>query len=438
MLWMEPPQKAQTWSSWIGDIMKKTSKKDSKAPMSKPADEWETPSKEEKLAFLAFLGECFGTDLDIPADRAEELADLMVTCFMPVVAQMTSKRPVGLNEIKKVLSLGRLVIGQVDKTEHDLESDPDNALVDLTDSPLPEKQRFLRTMRSISSSGFFEKAEDDEAELDHVIKIFAGLAAAGGRKPRSLDELATVITAAHELGRPLFEAHQSAFDQLLQLPSMDGALSGKEGEAIVQQMTEGFAEVLRKQMEELDLDRMAGREDCKDPKSLGTMLGSVMNQMMKSAMGDMQKTFESTIHAGLDAKLEGIQSQLGELCQSQERLEEIQDQLAQLTAASRRQEEFGDVPPMPTVDQTSASKKEYTVDRERITATVDPVLFELFHQERRARGVTVSRMLDILLWQRYEKPKLSFEIKVDEAPLSGPRETTAGKGGLEKGGSRNE
>ncbi len=119
------------------------------------------------------------------------------------------------------------------------------------------------------------------------------------------------------------------------------------------------------------------------------------------------------LHADMETRLQEIQDQLSQLSKSQERLEGIQDQLNNLVDAQQKQREFGEVPPLPTVNDASASKKEHVVERERITGTVDPVLFDLFHKERKARGVTVSRMLDIVLWKYYGKPQLSFEIIAD-------------------------
>ncbi|MGO9566199.1 MAG: hypothetical protein ACLP5H_01530 [Desulfomonilaceae bacterium] len=173
-----------------------------------------------------------------------------------------------------------------------------------------------------------------------------------------------------------------------------------------------------------------------DSKTLGAGVGSFINQLIKGIPGETKRVIERSVHEGIDSRLDEIQRQLGQLCGTQEKLEQIQDKLAELTAANQERAQLGEVPPMPVVDETSPSKKEYTVDRERLTGTVDSVLFELFHEERRARGVTVSRMLDIALWQRYDKPRLSFEIKLDGAPFSRSKETKADQGKRKRGRPR--
>lgn len=165
-------------------------------------------------------------------------------------------------------------------------------------------------------------------------------------------------------------------------------------------------------------------------------MGSFMDEIVGELPADIKKVIESTVHEEIDSKLDGIQRQLGQLCGTQEKLEQIQDQLAELMAANEKQTHFEEVPPMPVIDASSPSKKEYTVERERVTGTVDPILFELFHQERRSRGVTVSRMLDIILWQRYEKPKLSFEIKLGETPMPDSTKTIEESGRHERTKSR--
>ncbi|MBM3301596.1 MAG: hypothetical protein FJY85_16815, partial [Deltaproteobacteria bacterium] len=113
-----------------------------------------------------------------------------------------------------------------------------------------------------------------------------------------------------------------------------------------------------------------------------------------------------------------LQKRLGSYADTQDRLEAIHGELSELKAFQEKQEEYKSVPPLPVVDQMSRTGREHLVERERVMGTVDPVLFNLFHNERNARGVTVSRMLDIVLWKYFGKPKLSFQIIDDPSPFS--------------------
>ena len=48
-------------------------------------------------------------------------------------------------------------------------------------------------------------------------------------------------------------------------------------------------------------------------------------------------------------------------------------------------------------------------DYVKITPTVDRVLFDLFDSETKKLKISQGKLLDIILWNWYEKPKLSYE-----------------------------
>jgi len=70
--------------------------------------------------------------------------------------------------------------------------------------------------------------------------------------------------------------------------------------------------------------------------------------------------------------------------------------------------------PAPPMPETVEGTRRHTIPRGKLAGTVDSSLLELFESERKERGFTVSRMLDVVLWTyfsigRSEPPKLSFE-----------------------------
>ena len=72
-------------------------------------------------------------------------------------------------------------------------------------------------------------------------------------------------------------------------------------------------------------------------------------------------------------------------------------------------------PPAPPMPDTVPGTRRHTVQRGKIAGTVDSALLELFESERKERGFSVSRMLDVVLWCYFsigqpEPPKLSFEL----------------------------
>jgi hypothetical protein len=81
----------------------------------------------------------------------------------------------------------------------------------------------------------------------------------------------------------------------------------------------------------------------------------------------------------------------------------------------RTSEGYLPAPPMP---DTVAGTRRHTVQRGKLAGTVDSSLLELFESERKVRGFTVSRMLDVVIWNYFsigktESPRLSFELSQD-------------------------
>ncbi len=68
-----------------------------------------------------------------------------------------------------------------------------------------------------------------------------------------------------------------------------------------------------------------------------------------------------------------------------------------------------DMPPEPrTISGEGRGRKE---DRkyDRITITIDEKLANLFRQEMKVRNLSAGRLMDVILWNRYNKPRLTYE-----------------------------
>jgi hypothetical protein len=46
----------------------------------------------------------------------------------------------------------------------------------------------------------------------------------------------------------------------------------------------------------------------------------------------------------------------------------------------------------------------------KLGATTDAILLERFNREAKDRGISTGRLMDIVLWERYSKPVLSYEM----------------------------
>ncbi|MGO9572571.1 MAG: hypothetical protein ACLP5H_34070 [Desulfomonilaceae bacterium] len=77
--------------------------------------------------------------------------------------------------------------------------------------------------------------------------------------------------------------------------------------------------------------------------------------------------------------------------------------------------------PAPPMPDTVEGTRRHTVPRGKLAGTVDAALLKLFESERKERGFSVSRMLDVIIWNyfaigRPEPPKLSFELSETARP----------------------
>jgi len=72
-----------------------------------------------------------------------------------------------------------------------------------------------------------------------------------------------------------------------------------------------------------------------------------------------------------------------------------------------------ELPPEPQVLKGKPGRRQ---DRSyhKVTITIDSELWKLFCQERDRLGVSNSRLFDIIVWQRYGKPLLSYQEAADE------------------------
>ena len=92
----------------------------------------------------------------------------------------------------------------------------------------------------------------------------------------------------------------------------------------------------------------------------------------------------------------------------------IEEKLSYLPKVpSTTSEGYLPAPPMP---DTVPGTRRHTVQRGKLAGTVDAALLELFEKERKERGFSVSRMLDVVIWNYFSlgkpsRPRLSFETE---------------------------
>lgn len=68
-----------------------------------------------------------------------------------------------------------------------------------------------------------------------------------------------------------------------------------------------------------------------------------------------------------------------------------------------------EIPPEPTTVKGEGKGRKENRDYERITVAIDTELAALFKQEMSDKGLSSGKLLDRILWNRYGKPKLSYQ-----------------------------
>ncbi len=66
-------------------------------------------------------------------------------------------------------------------------------------------------------------------------------------------------------------------------------------------------------------------------------------------------------------------------------------------------------PPEPSTVTGEGRGRKENRQYERITVTIDQKLAGLFRQEMKARNLSAGRLMDVILWNRYNRPRLSYE-----------------------------
>ena len=75
-----------------------------------------------------------------------------------------------------------------------------------------------------------------------------------------------------------------------------------------------------------------------------------------------------------------------------------------------------EMPPEPRTITGEGKGRRENRQYERITVTIDEKLADLLKQEMKARSLSAGRLMDIILWNRYNKPRLSYEKRKKSTP----------------------
>lgn len=74
---------------------------------------------------------------------------------------------------------------------------------------------------------------------------------------------------------------------------------------------------------------------------------------------------------------------------------------------------------MPPIPHTETEKA--NIQKGILKVRIDQALLDLFHKEKEARGLTESRLIEAILWHRYDHPDLSFrKIGQDMSSVPSP------------------
>jgi len=393
-----------------------------------PADDLTRASTEEKKAFWDFLALEYFADCGGLPPYQEHLADLVIRSFPGVMASIGVGAPRSLAELADQLREQKRGEDFIKLLKRRKEERKSAEIPDLTKSSTRAKRNFWdawnKAMESIIPPG-----PCDEGQVDMLIRLFSRVASRFGAVD-SLEELREFVILFSRTGArymtEVMQKNPKVYAEWDVVGALGDSLDAPENWAVIETTFDNLGKLLEEGLNRGDAERAAIVEIFNVEESLkkGTFeddsaaFGAALKAATDTAFSDFLKGSITSILQGVHTKLDQMQRDMGRMAASQERLEPIADYAADLIQSHEGLKDYGEAPPLPKVYETQPGRKGYTVERERVTGTVDPVLFKLFSQDRERRGVTVSRMLDILIWQQYGKPKLSFEILDEDAPLT--------------------
>ena len=92
-------------------------------------------------------------------------------------------------------------------------------------------------------------------------------------------------------------------------------------------------------------------------------------------------------------------------------LQVIQDYWHNAPTIQTAQQGDEELPPEPATLKGAWKGRKENRRYERITITLDETLARLFTKEAKKRGLSEGKLMDAILWNRYGRPKLSYEEK---------------------------
>jgi len=96
-----------------------------------------------------------------------------------------------------------------------------------------------------------------------------------------------------------------------------------------------------------------------------------------------------------------------------ERITAIEGYLQTMQAKKQSILDIEDMPPEPQVIKGEGKGRRENRDYQKVSLTIDKILWAKFCQERDRRRVSSGRLMDAILWNRYGRPKLSYEDPTD-------------------------
>jgi hypothetical protein len=388
----------------------------------------------EKQSFWDFFYREFGGNPDPPAYDNSKV-DSIISEFEESVKLLGLQMPRTLHGLADFLRKA--------KRSHDLVEalktrgrERDSAEVtDLTKSSSKEKKRFWKTIQE-AMEGLIPAEPYSASKADRWIKIVSRMASNFGPID-NIEELIEFTAIVIGAGAPdmlrMMQTDPQIIETFDKIGFIDNLWLMPEDSTVLETAADRLDPLFRgllDRKEQLIADILNGLNSLEPGQEETIETDAALKDLVESAIRELSKTSMSSLEDAIRTRLDQMQNQLGRIAAAQDRLEPIfdqlaefnrtqerllQDKLAQEKQAQNKLAELTNVPALPKMHETPAGGKGYTVERERITGTVDPVLFNLFHDERYERGVTVSRLLDIILWQRYGEPQLSQEV-LDERP----------------------
>jgi hypothetical protein len=160
----------------------------------------------------------------------------------------------------------------------------------------------------------------------------------------------------------------------------------------------------RKEAEESE-NKLASTVNQEESEPLFKKTNFITKTEFESALNNLRAEFQGSIQK-FQAKT--FSRQIDQIVSEIEIIKETVEHMKTAESAFLMNQTDSEGYPILSPTPTTTGKK-LTVGRSKLGVTIDPKLMQLLEAQSRVRGISMSRMIDTVVWHYFGQPKLSFQ-----------------------------